>query len=406
MDCDICGSGESNGTVVRAADMSKAATRGYNPYVVGFPSGSPMEFMAARSSDPSSDVSNWTHRTISGNLSTSDWYVCSRCMSKLSPFLLPPPEPMVSAAPLPSVSSNGPSQYRPSPPPLPPPQPRQVETVVEVAPAPSPEVYVSTILPFPDPLSIGLLRAAIARTVKGVLIIVGVLVIEGIIFSFQKSSGHNRFTIWDWIALAVALFITGFGSTLYRPASDIASHYLIAGVNAGKTPAWCGQYLANLTSALRKTILLVFVGIFYAILMPMVSRFNERVLGIEMITTVLNVLIIISSLIVLFLIGKRLYPLIDHFSQHVTDRVAPIPVPDSHYESVPQPEIYKAGAAPVCPNCQTQNDAKALFCAACGSSLASRPAATPPRSDKKICSGCSAQNERSSKFCFSCGAPL
>jgi hypothetical protein len=278
--------------------------------------------------------------------------------------------------------------------------------VITVDPVPSPEVFVASVPPLPEPLSIGLLRESIARTIKGALIIAGVLVIEGVIFSFLEPSVNQRFLLQDWISLTIALVVTGFGVTLVRPASSIAAHYLIAGVRSGTAPVWCGQYLANLTSALKNTILLLFVGIFYAILMPMLSRFNVRVLGSEMITTVLNVLVIIGSLIVLFLIGKKLYPLIDHFSQHVTDRVAPIPVPDSHYHTAPIPEDQSVVRSTVCTNCKTQNNAKALFCTQCGFAFVAQSKVPPPVSDQKTCPGCSAQNDCSSKFCFRCGTPF
>lgn len=278
--------------------------------------------------------------------------------------------------------------------------------VITVDPVPSPEVSVPSVSPLPEPLSIGLLREAIARTIKGALIITGVLVIEGVIFSSLKPSVGNRFSLQDWSALAIALFVTGFGVTLYRPTTAIASHYLVAGVRSGKAPAWCSQYLSNLMSALRNTILLLFVGIFYAILMPMITRFNERVLGFEVITTVLNVLIIIGSLIVLFLIGKRLYPLIDHFSQHVADRVAPIPLSDSCPQTAPIQETERAALSILCTNCKTQNNPKALYCTNCGFAFVIQPKAPRPVSDQKTCPGCSAQNDCSSKFCFRCGTPI
>lgn len=278
--------------------------------------------------------------------------------------------------------------------------------VITVDPVPSSEAHVSSISPLTEPLSIGLLRESIARTIKGALIIVGVLVIEGVIFSFLEPSNNQRFSLQDWSALAIALFVTGIGITLYKPASAIASHYLIVGVNAGITPAWCGQHIANLASALKNTILLLFVGVFYAILMPMVSRFNERVLRTEVITTVLNVLIIMGSLIVLFLIGKRLYPLIDHFSLHVTDRVAPIPMPDSQYQTAPIAAAESDVMSKLCTNCKTQNKAEALFCTHCGFAFITQPEAPAPVSRQKTCPGCSTQNDCSSKFCFSCGSPI
>lgn len=278
--------------------------------------------------------------------------------------------------------------------------------IITVDPVPSPEVSVSSIPPLPETLPIGLLRAAIARTIKGALIIAGVLVIEGVIFSFLDPSANHRFSLQDWSALAIALFVTGFGVTLYKPASVIASHYLIAGARSETAPAWCKQHLADLASALKNTILLLFIGVFYTILMPMVSRFNVRVLGSEMITTVLNVLIIIGSLIVLFIIGKRLYPLIDHFSQHVTDRVAPIPVPDGHCQTDPIAAAESIVASRVCANCKTQNKAEALFCTHCGFAFVAQPKAPLPVSGQKVCPGCSAQNDSSSTFCFRCGSPL
>ena len=278
--------------------------------------------------------------------------------------------------------------------------------VITVDPVPSPEVFVSFVAPLPEPLPIGVLRAAIARTIKGALIIAGVLVIEGVIFSFLDPSVNHHFSLQDWSALSIALFVAGFGVTLYKPASAIASHYLIAMVRSGAAPAWCRQHLSNLGFALQHAILLLFVGLFYTILMPTVSRFNELVLKTGMLTTVLNVLIIIGSLIVLFLIGKKLYPLIDHFSEHVADQVAPIPVSDSRHPTAPTPVLDRVVQSKVCTNCKTQNKANALFCTNCGFAFVAQPKAPPPVSDQKTCPGCSEVNDCSSKFCFHCGSPI
>ena len=278
--------------------------------------------------------------------------------------------------------------------------------VITVDPVPSPEVPVSSIPPLPEPLPIGVLREAIARTIKGALIIAGVLVIKGVIFSFLDPSINHRFSLQDWSALAIALFVTGFGVTLYKPASAIASHYLIAGARSGTAPAWCKQHLANLGSALKHVIRLLFVGLFYAILMPTVSRFNELVLKTGMLTTVLNVLIIIGSLIALFVIGKKLYPLIDHFSEHVADQVAPIPLAESRHQTAPIPEFERVVQSMVCTNCKTQNKTKALFCTFCGFAFVTQPKASPPVSGQKTCPGCSTPNDCSSKFCFHCGSPI
>ncbi len=278
--------------------------------------------------------------------------------------------------------------------------------VITVDPVPSPEVSVSSVPPLPEPLPIGVLRAAIARTIKGALIIAGVLVIEGVIFSFLDPSINHRFSLQDWSALAIALFVTGFGVTLYKPASAIASHYLIAWIRSGAAPAWCRQHLSNLGFALQHAILLLFVGLFYTILMPTVSRFNELVLKAGMLTTVLNVLIIIGSLIVLFLIGKKLYPLIDHFSEHVADQVAPVPVSDSRHPTASAPEFERALQSKVCTNCKTQNKAKALFCTNCGFAFVAQPKAPPPVSDQKTCPGCLTPNDCASRFCSHCGSPI
>jgi hypothetical protein len=278
--------------------------------------------------------------------------------------------------------------------------------VITVDPVPSPEVSVSSVTPLPEPMPIGVLRAAIARTIKGALIIAGVLVIEGVIFSFLDPSISHRFSLQDWSALAIALFVTGFGVTLYKPASAIASHYLIEGVRSGAAPAWCRQHLPDLEIALKHTIRLLFVGLFYAILMPTVSRFNELVLKTGMLTAVLNVLVIIGSLILLFLIGKKQYPLIDHFSEHVADQVAPIPVSDSRHQAAPPPEFDRVVQSKVCTNCKTQNKANALFCNYCGFAFVAQPKAPPPVSDQKTCPGCSTPNDCSSKFCSHCGSPI
>ncbi|MEI7947028.1 MAG: hypothetical protein WCJ02_10035 [bacterium] len=278
--------------------------------------------------------------------------------------------------------------------------------IITVDPVPSPEVSVSSVPPLPEPLPINVLRAAIARTIKGALIIAGVLVIEGVIFSFLDPSDNHRFSLQDWSALAIALFVTGFGVTLYKPASVIASHYLIEGARSETAPAWCKQHLSNLEIALKHAIRLLFVGLFYAILMPTVSRFNELVLKTGMLTTILNVVIVIGSLIVLFLIGKKLYPLIDHFSEHVADQVAPIPVADSRHQAAPTLEFECVVQSKVCANCKTQNKAKALFCTSCGFAFVAQSKDSPPVSDQKTCPGCSTPNDCSSKFCFHCGSPI
>lgn len=434
MDCDICGCSEPNGSVVSAQDMRGAATMGYNPYLVGFPAGSPMEFMAKRSSDPSSDIANWKHRTINASVSTSDWYVCSQCREKLRAFLsmaeraasietnpllmrsafstpVPPMPPVVqqSLPPLPS-----PPMLPVAPPSTPPQTPQAVQAPV-VQPMPPPELALdifqgdtaSSPLPLPvtGPMTIEALREAITRTVKGVLIMVGVLIIKSVVFAFLNTTNNYRYTVQDWIALTVALFVSAYGVTLYKPVFAIVSHGLISNVNLGRLPAWCSHHVTNLTSALKYILLMLFLGLLYLVLMPNVSRFNQLILKADVITTVLNVLVVAVAVVMLLLAGKHLYPLIDFFAQRVTDHVVPIPAPANMYGATGSPEGH-TGLGVSCPNCKVLNEPASLFCAYCGFSLLSPSSVVPPISDKKSCPGCSAQNDRSSRFCISCGTPL
>lgn len=59
-----------------------------------------------------------------------------------------------------------------------------------------------------------------------------------------------------------------------------------------------------------------------------------------------------------------------------------------------------------CPQCGTENDTSARFCAACGQSLDSPPPIAAVTPIAQYCGACGARNEADARFCESCGAPL
>jgi hypothetical protein len=80
MVCDIC-SQPGSGTIVPANKMSNAVRKGFNPFYNGCMPQSVVNM--ASSGFPE----RWAQSAISGDTSYSDWNICSRCMSKLNPYL-------------------------------------------------------------------------------------------------------------------------------------------------------------------------------------------------------------------------------------------------------------------------------------------------------------------------------
>ena len=78
--CDICGSAVM-GTIVKARAMSDAVRGGFNPFAAGL-TPDMLATMGMGESYPA-----WRQEAISGRLSTTDWNVCSGCMTHLRPYL-------------------------------------------------------------------------------------------------------------------------------------------------------------------------------------------------------------------------------------------------------------------------------------------------------------------------------
>lgn len=75
--CDLCNT-PGMGTIVAARDMSNAVRKGFDHYKEGL-----LNIGLAHALVPDA----WRQSAISGQLSMSDWNVCSRCMTKLKPYL-------------------------------------------------------------------------------------------------------------------------------------------------------------------------------------------------------------------------------------------------------------------------------------------------------------------------------
>ncbi|HEY5593047.1 MAG TPA: hypothetical protein VIK55_18785 [Paludibacter sp.] len=86
MVCDIC-SQPGSGTIVPANKMSNAVRKGFNPFYNGCMPQSVVNM--ASSGFPE----RWAQSAISGDTSYSDWNICSRCMSKLTPYFGSPSSP-------------------------------------------------------------------------------------------------------------------------------------------------------------------------------------------------------------------------------------------------------------------------------------------------------------------------
>ncbi len=79
MVCDIC-SQPGSGTIVPANKMSNAVRKGFNPFYNGC-----MPQSVVNMASPGFPE-RWAQSAISGDTSYSDWNICSRCMSKLTPY--------------------------------------------------------------------------------------------------------------------------------------------------------------------------------------------------------------------------------------------------------------------------------------------------------------------------------
>lgn len=85
--CDICGA-PGKGTLVGAEDMRRAVFKnGFNPFALGLV----LPIAAALGVDASSAFESWKRTIVAQD--TSDWNICSGCMSKLRPYLEGPPRP-------------------------------------------------------------------------------------------------------------------------------------------------------------------------------------------------------------------------------------------------------------------------------------------------------------------------
>ena len=79
--CDICNT-PGMGTIIKAADMSRAVKNEFNPIEEGLVPDL-MKLMGLGGSS----YDQWRQEAISGRLAASDWNVCSKCMKHLIPYL-------------------------------------------------------------------------------------------------------------------------------------------------------------------------------------------------------------------------------------------------------------------------------------------------------------------------------
>jgi hypothetical protein len=81
--CDLCGA-PGTGTLVSSEDMRKAVfKKGFNPFALG---------LAISPFTPANVAfEGWKNTVVAQD--TSDWNICARCMTRLTPFLEGKPKP-------------------------------------------------------------------------------------------------------------------------------------------------------------------------------------------------------------------------------------------------------------------------------------------------------------------------
>lgn len=235
-------------------------------------------------------------------------------------------------------------------------------------------------------------RSAIKQVVQTVIVIVALSVLKAIICSFLPDDVVFRsLSLGTWVDMVVTFVIVGLIIKIYRPIETIATFYLSAFIKVGKLPGR-EKYLGNLIVIAEKLTLLIFVSSIYSYLRPFIQVCNQAFLRVSMLSTLLDVCVVIAAVGILLLIWKQARPLVELLTGHITNTVS----------NLSNSIVYVA-----CPACGANNDRDAAFCASCGAKMAQPAAPTAAQaSNSKFCSQCGTENPPSGKFCFKCGTPL
>jgi hypothetical protein len=368
--CDVCG-GSGTGTIVPARQMSSAVGQGFNPFVLGL-----MPADLTRRAQESDFSQRWAQSAISGDTSTSNWNVCSACMSKLSAYISP--VKAGKASPQPEV----PAPSRTSSPASP---------KVAIAVRPGQRQGTSTVLPGIQgraSAEVEDIKKAIHDVVRGSIVLVALSILKAVVCSLLRTRiMFLGMTLNEWGSGIISLCMVWFAGMLFQPVKAIVAFYVAAFVRAGKIPGG-ERCLGNLVAVSGKGVLLVFFLFLYRCVLPLIVQFSSAVMHGRDLTALLNVLVLLAVVGLLFLMWRDVSPVVDYLSGHITDKVT---------------GLSGAVASAECPSCKTRNDCGAAFCFCCGTPMPQQAAELAP---KDACPRCAADNPPSSKFCYQCGAPL
>ena len=163
-------------------------------------------------------------------------------------------------------------------------------------------------------------REAVRRVVKGVIVIVALIVLEGITCSLLKTDSYFLgMSINEWITLIITLVIVGLALKFCRPVKTIVTFYLVTLVQVGKMPDR-DKFWGNLVAVAGHLTLLIYVVSLYLCLLPRITECNDVFMNFRSLTTILNVSIGLVASGILLILWKNAQPLIDPLS-HINVRL-------------------------------------------------------------------------------------
>ena len=192
---------------------------------------------------------------------------------------------------------------------------------------------------------------AMRRVVKGVVAIVGLIVLKAVGLSFLRVNSYFAgMTFHSWIEVVIALIIVGLEIKRYQAVKTVVTFRLTTWVRVGRIPGR-ENYLGNLVAVAGNLTLLIYVVPLYMYLLPRITECNYAFMHFGSLTTMLNVSVCIAVVGVLFVLWKDAQVLIDLLTGDITDKVAPLSSDIAYVD---------------CPACGTKNNRDAVFCLSCG----------------------------------------
>jgi ribosomal protein L40E len=231
-------------------------------------------------------------------------------------------------------------------------------------------------------------RESVGSVIKGLIVIVALSILQSVTCSLLNiSTEFWGINLSGWIRIVISTIILGVVVGRYKPLKTIVTFYLIAFVKVGKMPGR-EKYLEDLIALAGSITLLVFIISIYGYAQPIVSMLNAELIQFGPLNMIINIVVILIVVGILLAVWKRVHPLIDDLTGHITDKVS---------------TLSSFIAYSTCPRCNAKNDHDAAFCIACGAGMQS---AEPVVSGGGTCPQCACTNSPESKFCQKCGSPL